>query len=91
MTSTERDTPALIDCETAARALYDYLDGRLPAATTESVRAHIETCKACAGHFAFAQRVLDLVPASLPLTGEPHGLRVKILETLKAEGFRAQG
>jgi anti-sigma factor RsiW len=88
MSNAEREQPALIDCETAARALYDYLDGRLPTATMEVVQHHVETCRACASHFAFSRRVLELVPAALPLADESHGLRLRIVETLKSEGYR---
>lgn len=91
MSMVESGTPALIDCETAVRALYDYLDGRLPTATMRIVQGHIETCKACAGHFAFARRVLDLVPAALPLGGDAGALRARIVSSLKAEGFTGDG
>lgn len=90
MTSDERGSPALIECEAAARALYDYLDGRLPTATELSVSAHIDTCRNCASHFAFARRVLELVPAALPLGGEALLLRARIVASLKAEGFAAR-
>lgn len=86
-TADTRDLPALLDCETAARALYDFLDGRLPRATMLSVQAHIETCRTCAGHYRFARRVLELIPASVPLTGESHALRMTIVASLKAEGY----
>ena len=92
-TDTQRDIPALIDCETAARALYDFLDGRLPHATMQAVQAHVDTCTTCASHYRFARRVLDLIPAAVPLAGESHALRLKIVESLKAEGYieRAAG
>jgi predicted anti-sigma-YlaC factor YlaD len=90
ITDTTHDTPALIDCETAARALYDYLDGRLPQATMESVRHHVEICTACAGHYRFARRVLDLVPASLPLTDPTHALRMKVVAALRSEGYAGE-
>jgi anti-sigma factor RsiW len=80
--------PALIDCETAARALYDYLDGRLPSATMETVHQHVETCRNCASHFTFARRLIDLVPAALPLGGESQALRARIVASLTAEGFQ---
>ncbi|MBC7843431.1 MAG: zf-HC2 domain-containing protein [Gemmatimonadaceae bacterium] len=86
-TTDERGSPALIECEAAARALYDYLDGRLPMATEASVYWHIETCRNCASHFAFARRVLDLVPSAVPLAGEAHALRARIVESLKVEGY----
>ena len=88
MSNSEREHPALIECETAARALYDYLDGRLPMATMRSVQHHVDTCRACASHFAFSRRVLDLVPAALPLAGETHALRLRIVESLKSDGYR---
>lgn len=87
MTNTERAVPALIDCETAARALYDYLDGRLPAASERTVEAHVATCKACAPHFVFARRVLDLVPMSMPLSAESPALRARIVTALEADGY----
>ncbi len=90
MSNSERQQPALIDCETAARALYDYLDGRLPTATMGAVHHHIEICRACAGHFAFARRVLELVPAALPLGDESHALRLRIVGSLNAEGYRGE-
>lgn len=88
MTTTEQSVPALIDCETAARTLYDYLDGRLPNATMATVKQHVEMCECCASHFAFARRVLDLIPAAVPLATEPHALRAKIIASLRTEGFR---
>ena len=88
MSNSEREQPALIECETAARALYDYLDGRLPMATMQSVQQHVDTCRACASHFVFARRLLELVPAALPLTDESHALRLRVIESLQSEGYR---
>ena len=87
MSSADTDVPALIDCETAVRALYDFLDGRLSDATTDAVQHHVETCRNCASHFVFARRLLDLVPAALPLGGEAGQLRMRIVEALKADGY----
>ncbi len=93
MTRTDiaNEPPSLMDCETAARALYDYLDGRLPNATVLAVQRHVETCATCAGHYRFARRVLDLIPAAMPLDGDSGALRLKVIESLKAEGFVAPG
>jgi len=89
MTLTASEIPSLIECETAARALYDYLDGRLSEATQAAVRAHVETCSQCASHFTFARRVLDRLPASLPLGGVSQPLRERIVSSLAAEGYGA--
>jgi anti-sigma factor RsiW len=88
MNTSERDLPARIDCETAARALYDYLDGRLAPPSMTEVHGHIETCRNCASHFDFARRVLSLVPSSLPLESDSSVLHTRIVESLKAEGFQ---
>jgi anti-sigma factor RsiW len=90
MSHSQPTAPALIDCETAARALYDYLDGRLPEATETAVSAHVETCKACSSHFEFARRVLTLMPSALPLGGESSLLRARIVSTLAADGYSGQ-
>ena len=90
MNPSERDLPARIDCETAARALYDYLDGRLEPPSMAAVHGHIETCRNCASHFNFARRVLDLVPASMPLEPDSSSLRTRIVESLTAEGFQSR-
>ena len=87
MSSDERGSPALIECEAAVRALYDYLDGRLPFETEAAVHGHIETCRNCSSHFVFARRVLDLVPAAMPLGGDALLLRARIVESLKVEGY----
>ncbi len=89
--TTERDGPALIECETAARALYDFLDGRLPLATMAAVQNHVDTCRNCASHFTFARRVLEQIPAALPLSGEAHALRARIVESLRSEGYTGAG
>ncbi len=91
MQNSEREGPALIECETAARALYDFLDGRLPEETMEAVQHHVDTCRNCASHFTFARRVLEQIPAALPLSGEAHALRARIVASLKAEGYTGAG
>jgi anti-sigma factor RsiW len=90
-TETAHEPPSLIDCETAARALYDYLDGRLPHATRQAVQHHIDVCSKCAGHFRFARRVLELIPSAMPLDADSRALRLKVIESLRAEGFTAHG
>ena len=83
--------PAMIDCTTAAKALYDFIDGRMEPEALRSVQAHIDTCAACAPHFAFARRVLALLPASMPLTDAPHALRERIVASLREQGYADPG
>ena len=87
MMDSDAAQPAFIDCRSAASALYDFLDGRLPGATAASVQQHIDTCAECASHYTFARRVLDLIPSSIPL--DPGAaLRARIVASLQAEGYR---
>lgn len=87
MNADSDDTPSRIDCESAAKALYDFLDGHMPSDGMEAVQRHVDTCRGCAEHFVFSQRVLSLLPGSLPLTEAPHALRARILDSLRAEGY----
>jgi anti-sigma factor RsiW len=50
-------TPSPIDCTTAVRRLWDYLDGYLSSVAKEEVEAHLATCELCAPHFVFAERM----------------------------------
>jgi anti-sigma factor RsiW len=49
--------PSVIDCVTAVRRLWDYLDGRLAADARDEVEAHLATCALCPPHFEFAERM----------------------------------
>jgi anti-sigma factor RsiW len=61
------DTPNAIDCITAVRRLWDYLDGRLSPVAHDEVEAHLSTCQKCPPHFMFAERMKrSLAGASAP-------------------------
>jgi len=49
--------PSPIDCATAVRRLWDYLDGRLSTIAHGEVEAHLATCEKCPPHFDFAERM----------------------------------
>lgn len=61
---TDYSTP--IDCETAVRHLWDYLDGRLSAKVTHDMDAHLAVCERCPPHFAFARSLQRALAASAP-------------------------
>ena len=60
-----------IDCETAVRRLWDYLDGRLPAMASHDVEAHLAVCRRCPPHFAFARDLQRALAASAPPDASP--------------------
>ena len=56
--------PTPIDCETAVRRLWDFLDGRLPMVEYAEVEAHLATCELCPPHFAFARHMRDALASA---------------------------
>ena len=58
------DRPGPIDCTTAVRRLWDYLDGRLATIAHDEVEAHLATCAGCPPHFAFARAMQSALAAS---------------------------
>ena len=62
--------PAAIDCETAVRRLWDYLDNRLPAISHGEVEAHLATCAYCPPHFVFARTMQGALAASTPAAAD---------------------
>ena len=79
--------PAPIDCEAAARRLWDFLDGELDPAHAAEVEAHLATCRRCPPHFAFAQRMAAEIGAAERAPTPPDALRARVLEALRAEGY----
>ena len=88
--NTSSGTPIrAIDCDTTVRRLWDYLDEELENMPYAEVEAHLRDCVQCAEHFSFAQAFLGAVNTSLQQPQEAGSLREQVLQTLKAEGFRA--
>jgi len=56
----------------------DFLDRELGPGEVALVRAHLETCAACAGEYAFEERVLITVREKLRRIAVPTELRDRI-------------
>lgn len=80
--------PAPIDCETAVRRLWDFLDGELGAMSNAEVEIHLATCARCVPHFTFATGMLDAVAASRRVPGDLEPLRARVVAALETSGFR---
>ncbi|HEX4681652.1 MAG TPA: zf-HC2 domain-containing protein [Gemmatimonadaceae bacterium] len=83
--------PTPIDCETAVRRLWDYLDNQLSPASFAEVESHLATCMLCAPHFVFAQSMKRVLAESQsrrntadPIGGEDR-LRDRVRRALWAE------
>jgi anti-sigma factor (TIGR02949 family) len=86
MTSAPNDVPE-IDCLTAVRQLWDYLDQELTEDRMAMVRHHIATCEACLPHHDFGTRFL----AALRETREEHlmppEVKTRVMQLLAAAGY----
>jgi anti-sigma factor RsiW len=73
-----------IDCETAVRRLWDYLDGRLTTMSRREVELHLESCAGCPPHFTFARAMKQaLAAAPRPVAeGDEARLRERVREAL---------
>lgn len=85
--NSERVDP--IDCETAVRRLWDFLDGRLPARSREEVETHLATCELCPPHFEFARSMQRALAASAPLPTD--GEETRLRERVRAALCRHKG
>lgn len=80
-----------IDCDTAVRRLWDYLDGGLTTPDHAEVEAHLATCAECPSHFAFAVTTLDTLAGSGPAALTPEemaALRARIRTALSTAALR---
>lgn len=77
--------PGPIDCETAVRRLWDFLDGRLSAVAHDEVEAHLAACALCPPHFAFARAIRASLATLAPHVddAEEAGLRRRIRGALR--------
>lgn len=78
---------APIDCRSAMKELWDYLDEELPAERTEQIRVHLATCTGCDAHRQFCRAFLSQI--DLPFVSATHlaQLRDKVRATLQRDGI----
>ena len=70
-------------CEDVFRRMDDYIDRELAADEVARVRAHLETCAACAGEYAFEDNVLHTLRAKLRRVAIPPELRAHVEHVLR--------
>ncbi len=76
-----------IDCHSALKQLWDYLDFELTDERMAEVRKHLMVCKRCLPHADFARRFLDALQATRGDTAMPDELRVTVLRHLAESGY----
>ena len=89
MTSMTGGVPRL-DCVTAMRQLWDFLDGELTPEREAAVRRHIEECAGCLPHAEWGERFLAALGAVRRMDGAtPAPLRERVLRALGDAGWSA--
>jgi anti-sigma factor RsiW len=76
---------APIDCETAMRRLWDYLDERLPDISRAEVDAHLSACEGCRSHVTFAasMRAALVASSATSSTEELGDLMARVRDTIR--------
>lgn len=65
-------------CEEVFRRMDDYLDRELAPSEVDRVRAHLETCVACASEYRFEDTLLRDLKSKLRRVAVPSDLRSRI-------------
>ena len=76
-----------LDCLSAVRRLWDYLDGELTPWDARAVDEHLAACAACRPHFAFERDLKRAVAAARTEHPDPAALRERLRATLAREGY----
>jgi len=85
--STTAGRPEMLDCGTAMRMLWDFLDGHLAKADDAAVRAHMDRCSHCFPHAQFGELVLKAVAAQRTEPESSNSVRESVLARLRLEGY----
>jgi anti-sigma factor (TIGR02949 family) len=76
-----------IDCTTAVRQLWDYLDDELDDARMVEVRQHLLTCKSCLPHVEFGRRFIQALSRAREHHVMPPAVRSEVMASLTEAGF----
>jgi anti-sigma factor (TIGR02949 family) len=78
-----------IDCSTAVRQLWDYLDQELTEERMAMVRQHLQTCDHCLPHHEFGRRFLEALRATREEQLMPPEVKARVMELLAEAGYTA--
>ena len=84
-------TIAPIDCRSAMRELWDYLDNELPADRTEQIRVHLATCTGCNEHMQFCRAFLLQIELPTVTASAVADLRDRVRDALRRDGLTVAG
>jgi len=76
-----------IDCQTAVRQLWDYLDEELDDRRMSEVRQHLESCSHCLPHAEFGTRFIQALSSARERHEMPPDVRPQVMAALNEAGF----
>lgn len=76
-----------IDCRSAVRQLWDYLDEELDDQRMVEVRQHLLSCKECLPHAEFGRRFIQALSRARERHVMPPAVRGQVLSALSDAGF----
>ena len=76
-----------IDCQTAVRQLWDYLDEELDDRRMAEVRQHLESCSHCLPHAEFGTRFIQALSSARDRHAMPPEVRSQVMSALNGAGF----
>ncbi len=76
-----------IDCLSALKQFWDYLDHELTEERMAEIGKHLTTCQECLLHHDFGRRFLDALQTSRNAGAMPAESRAKVLDHLLESGF----
>jgi len=76
-----------IDCLSAVRQLWDYLDEELDDQRMVEVRHHLLTCKECLPHAEFGRRFIQALSRARERHVMPPAVRAQVMSALAQSGF----
>lgn len=77
-------------CEEVLARLFEHLDGELPPSLDTWVREHLAVCRGCLARTEHQRAFLRCIRSRRPLTPATEALRIRIEDTLRAGGNRAE-
>ena len=76
-----------IDCLSAVRQLWDYLDAELDDQRMVEVRHHLLNCKECLPHAEFGRRFIQALSRARERHVAPPAVRDQVMSALTEAGF----
>ena len=76
-----------LSCSETVRAMWDYVDNALPGPLREAVTTHLDGCDNCAGHVAFARKLVANIAIAPVPASDIEALELRVRSALAHEAM----